>query len=64
MAPLRLAVVRLGDIAQRAVLPEFARRRDVALTALVSGDPKKAKVLARRHGASIVASYKEYDSLL
>jgi hypothetical protein len=33
MAPLRFAVVGLGDIAQRAVLPAFARRRDVELTA-------------------------------
>lgn len=64
MTPLRFAVVGLGDIAQRAVLPAFARRRDVKLTALVSGDAKKAAKLARRHDASIVASYKDYDALV
>ncbi|MBC7896670.1 MAG: Gfo/Idh/MocA family oxidoreductase [Cytophagaceae bacterium] len=64
MAPLRFAVVGVGDIAQRAVLPAFERRRDVALTALVTGDRKKGSVLARRYGAPIVASYKDYDALL
>jgi glucose-fructose oxidoreductase len=64
-APVRFAVVGLGDIAQRAVLPAFAHTRTRAtLTALVSGEPKKRRVLAARFRNVIACGYEEYDDVL
>ena len=63
--PVRFAVVGLGDIAQRAVLPAFAHaRRKAVLSALVSGEPKKRRVLGRRFEGAIVCGYEDYDDLL
>src|SRR5688572_13767956 len=63
--PLRFAVVGLGDIAQRAVLPAFAHARARAsLAALVSGEPKKRGVLGRRFKDVITCGYDDYDELL
>ena len=63
--PLRFAVVGLGDIAQRAVLPAFAHARSRAsLAALVSGEPKKRRVLGARFKDVITCGYEEYDALL
>jgi glucose-fructose oxidoreductase len=63
--PLRFAVVGLGDIAQRAVLPAFGHARSRAtLAALVSGDPGKRRVLSRRFRDVITCGYDEYDGLL
>ena len=48
--PIRYAVVGLGHIAQVAVLPAFAHaRRNSRLTALVSDDATKIKVLAKKY---------------
>ncbi|HEX6316625.1 MAG TPA: Gfo/Idh/MocA family oxidoreductase [Gemmatimonadaceae bacterium] len=64
-APIRFAVIGLGDIAQRAVLPAFDHARSRAsLTALVSGTPKKRRVLGRRFADVISCGYKDYDALL
>jgi glucose-fructose oxidoreductase len=64
-APVRFAVVGLGDIAQRAVLPAFEHaRRKAVLAALVSGEPKKRRVLGRRLNGVIACGYGEYDALL
>jgi predicted dehydrogenase len=64
-APVRFAVVGLGDIAQRAVLPAFEHaRRKAVLAALVSGEPKKRRVLGRRLNGVITCGYDEYDELL
>lgn len=63
--PLRFAVVGLGDIAQRAVLPAFAHARSRAtLAALVSGEPKKRRVLGARFKDVVACGYQEYDDLL
>src|SRR5688500_7256318 len=63
--PLRFAVVGLGDIAQRAVLPAFAHARSRAtLAALVSGAPKKRRVLGGRFRDVITGDYDDYDELL
>lgn len=56
---LGFAVVGLGGIAQRAVLPAFRNSRHSRLVALVSGDVEKAKRLARRFGARECYSYSE-----
>jgi glucose-fructose oxidoreductase len=64
-APVRFAVVGLGDIAQRAVLPAFAHaRRRAELAALVSGESRKRRVLGRRFGGAIACGYDDYDDLL
>lgn len=63
--PLRFAVVGLGDIAQRAVLPAFSHARSRAtLAALVSGAPKKRRVLGARFRDVIACGYDDYDELL
>lgn len=58
------AVVGLGGIAQRAVLPAFRHARQARLVAVVSGDREKAKKLARRFGASASYTYEEYEDCL
>lgn len=64
-AKLRFAVVGLGDIAQRAVLPAFDHARSRAtLAALVSGEPNKRRVLGRRFKGVITSGYEDYDELL
>ncbi len=61
---VRYAVVGLGHIAQGAVLPAFAHaRRNSRLVALVSGDARKRRELARRYDAPAY-DYDEYESLL
>jgi predicted dehydrogenase len=58
------AVVGLGRISQRAVLPAFRYSRDAKLVAVVSGDLTKAKRLSARYGAAAFYSYDEYDRCL
>jgi glucose-fructose oxidoreductase len=63
--PLRFAVVGLGDIAQRAVLPAFEHaRRKATLAALVSGEPRKRRTLGRRYRGVVTCGYADYDELL
>src|SRR5579859_7860622 len=54
------AVVGLGSIAERAVLPAFRHSKKSRLVALVSGNEKKAARLAVKFGAS---DYYSYDDL-
>jgi predicted dehydrogenase len=62
---IRYAVVGLGHIAQAAVLPAFAHaRRNSRVTALVSDDPKKAKLVARTHRVDAIYSYDDYEACL
>lgn len=61
------AVVGLGWISQAAALPAFANaRRNARLTALVSGDERKRRGLARRYELpdSATFSYEDYDACL
>ena len=63
--PLRFAVVGLGHISQVAVLPAFAHAKTAArLTALVSDDPVKRRVLAERYGVTHTYAYKDFDACL
>ena len=62
---IRYAVVGLGHIAQVAVLPAFANaRRNSVLTALVSSDPSKSRLLAEKYGVERTYSYEQYDECL
>jgi glucose-fructose oxidoreductase len=62
---VRYAVVGLGHIAQVAVLPAFAHaQKNSVLTGLVSDDPKKLRVLARKYDVANTWSYEQYDDAL
>lgn len=62
---VRYAVVGLGHIAQVAILPGFAHaRQNSELTALVTGDPAKARQLSKKYCVEAVYSYKEYEKCL
>jgi predicted dehydrogenase len=54
------AVIGLGRIAERAVLPAFRHTRRAKLIALVSGNEKKASKLASAFGATDYYSYQDY----
>ena len=61
---VRYAVVGLGHIAQKAVLPAFAHARNSRLEALVSDDPVKARALAKRYRVPLTLPYEEYEACL
>ena len=61
---IRFAVVGLGHIAQAAVLPAFKHARKAELTALVSDDPTKLRLLGRKYRVGGLFNYDEYDALL
>lgn len=64
-SPLRFAVVGLGHISQMAVLPAFSHATSAArLTALVSDDPVKRRLLATRYGITHTYAYKDFDACL
>ncbi len=54
------AVVGLGHIAERAILPAFRHSKKARLVALVSGDDRKASKLARQYGAEDFFSYDDF----
>ena len=61
---VRYAVIGLGHIAQIAMLPGFRQARgNSELTALVSSDPKKLKVLGRRYNVKNLYAYEDIDDL-
>lgn len=57
---LGFAVVGLGKIAERAVLPAFRHSKRAKLVALVSGDERKAARLSSKFGASDYYSYDDF----
>jgi predicted dehydrogenase len=61
-APNRIgyAVVGLGQFAEHAVLPGFRHSRKARLVAVVSGDERKAKRLAKKFGASDYYTYNDF----
>src|ERR1700761_7254237 len=55
---VRYAVVGQGHFAQKAVLPAFAHaRKNSQLVALVSGDERKLKKLAKSYGVTRTAKH-------
>ena len=62
---IRYAVVGLGYISQIAVLPAFGHARaNSTVTALVSGDPAKLKVLSKKYRIKHTYSYEQYSDCL
>lgn len=62
--PVRYGVVGLGWIAQEAVLPAFRRAPGARLTALVSDDPVKLRVLGRKYRVDRLHTYAQYGECL
>jgi predicted dehydrogenase len=61
---VRYAVIGLGHIAQSAVLPAFNNaKRNSALAALVSDDPKKLRGLSRHYKVERTCGYADIDEL-
>jgi predicted dehydrogenase len=63
-AKVQYAVVGLGYIAQVAVLPGFTTARNSEIAALVSGDSRKRKAMAKKYRVGQAFSYEEYDQAL
>jgi predicted dehydrogenase len=57
-------VVGLGSFAERVVLPGFRKSRKARLIAVVSGDERKARRLAKRFGARAFYNYDTYAQCL
>src|SRR5262249_27846385 len=61
---VRYAVVGLGYFAQKAILPAFVNAsKNSKLVALVSGDPRKIKKLAKTYEVDRSVGYEEFDEL-
>jgi predicted dehydrogenase len=63
--PFGIAVVGIGSLTERAILPAFAACQHARVTGLVSGDVDKARQLAARYGVPDrgIYSYDTYDSI-
>ena len=61
---VRYAVVGAGWIAQEDFMPGVEHTGNSVMTALVTGDPEKAKELAKKYGIEHVTGYDGYDVLL
>jgi predicted dehydrogenase len=61
---IRYAVIGLGWIAQEAVLSAFRHTKNSVVVALVTGDKKKAREVAKQHEIEEIYSYDEYDELV
>ncbi|MBE7158385.1 MAG: Gfo/Idh/MocA family oxidoreductase [Rhodospirillales bacterium] len=61
---VRYAVVGLGDIAQEDMMPGVAHTGNSVITALVTGDPRKAKELGAKYEVEATFSYEKYTQAL
>ncbi len=61
--PVGYAVVGLGDFAADRILPALMRTRRSKLTAIVSGDPNKARRFGAKYGALRIYNYDSFDSI-
>jgi predicted dehydrogenase len=61
---IRYAVVGLGHLVQKAVLPAFKNARNCELAAIVSGDKTKLKQLSKLYGVEGAYTYDQYDQCL
>ena len=57
------AIVGLGTFAIGQVIPAFASARHSRITALVSGNADKARMIAARHGVERLYNYDDFDSI-
>lgn len=61
---VRYAVVGLGYIAQKAVLPAFSHAKQAELVALISSDSTKLSLLSKKYKVSHTADYDHFENCL
>ena len=61
---VRYAMVALGDITQEALLPGVSHTGNSVVTAFVTGDPEKARVLGKKYGVTDSYGYEQFETLL
>ncbi|WP_345815748.1 Gfo/Idh/MocA family oxidoreductase [Paraburkholderia sp. PREW-6R] len=61
---VRYAIVGVGDIAQEAMMPGVDHTGNSEITALVSGDPEKARKVADQYNLTDIYSYEQFDQML
>ena len=61
---VRYGIVGLGDIAQEALLPGVKHTGNSEVTALVTGDPKKAGAIGERYGVKTSYGYEQFGEML
>ncbi len=61
---VRYAVVALGDIAQEAMLPGVAHTGNSVVSALVTGDAEKARVVGAKYGVTACYGYDRFEEML
>lgn len=61
---VRYAIVGLGDISQRALMPAVAHTHNSEMTALVTGDPTKAVALCKKYNIKDSYSYEQFGEML
>ena len=61
---VRYGFVALGDIAQEAMLPGVAHTGNSEISAFVTADPEKARLVGKRYNVSDSYTYEQFDELL
>jgi predicted dehydrogenase len=61
---IRYAVVGLGDISQEAMLPGVAHTGNSEVTAFVTGDTEKARLVGKQYGVTATYGYDQFDAML
>ncbi len=61
---VRYAMVALGDITQEAMLPGVAHTGNSAVTAFVTGDAEKARVVGEKYGVTACYGYDRFEEML
>jgi predicted dehydrogenase len=61
---IRYGFVGLGDIAQEAMLPGVDHTGNSQVTALVTGDPRKADAIGERYGVADSYGYDQFGAML
>ena len=64
MRKIRYAVLGAGRISQEAFLPAVCQTGNSAVTAIISGSPKRARELADFHGIEQVFHYAQFAGML
>ena len=61
---VRYGIVSLGDIVQEAMLPGVKHTGNSEVTALVTGDPEKARGVGEQYGVADAYDYSQFEQML
>ena len=61
---VRYGMVALGDITQEAMLPGVAHTGNSVVTAFVTGDPEKARLVGEKYGVTACYGYDRFEEML